>query len=53
MGVELRFLDLGGGLGILHTDSNFPSPKDLLKIIENELQDRDEKIILELEKHLR
>ncbi|MEC7773626.1 MAG: diaminopimelate decarboxylase, partial [Pseudomonadota bacterium] len=30
-----------------YTDSNFPSPKDLLKIIENELQDRDEKIILE------
>ena len=47
MGVELKFLDVGGGLGISYTDSNFPSPKDLLKIIENELQDRDEKIILE------
>ena len=47
MSIELKFLDVGGGLGISYTDSNFPSPKDLLKIIENELQDRDEKIILE------
>ena len=47
LGIELKFLDVGGGLGISYTDSNFPSPSNLIKDLENILGDRNEKIILE------
>ena len=47
LGIELKFLDLGGGLGISYTDSSFPSPSNLIKDLENILGDRTEKIILE------
>ena len=47
LGIELKFLDVGGGLGISYTDSNFPSPSNLIKGLENILSDRNEKIILE------
>ena len=47
LGIELKFLDVGGGLGISYTDSNFPSPSNLIKDLENILSDRNEKIILE------
>ena len=46
-GIELKFLDIGGGLGISYTEANFPFPGDLVKNIREELSDRDEKIILE------
>ena len=46
-GNELKFLDLGGGLGIPYNSDKTPSPKDLVSIIEEELKDRNEKIILE------
>ena len=46
-GNELKFLDLGGGLGIPYNNDKTPSPKDLVSIIEEELKDRNEKIILE------
>ncbi len=46
-GIELRFLDIGGGLGISYTESDFPFPGDLVKDIKKELNDRNEKIILE------
>ena len=47
MGVDLEFLDLGGGLGISYSNTDSPTPKDLIAIIEEELSDRSEKIILE------
>ena len=47
MGVDLEFLDLGGGLGISYSNTDSPTPKDLIAIIEKELSDRSEKIILE------
>ena len=46
-GIELRFLDIGGGLGISYTESDFPFPGNLVKDIKKELNDRNEKIILE------
>ena len=46
-GIELKFLDIGGGLGISYTEANFPFPGDLVKNIREELSDRNEKIILE------
>ena len=46
-GIELKFLDIGGGLGISYTEANFPFPGDLVKNIRDELSDRNEKIILE------
>ncbi len=46
-GIELKFLDIGGGLGISYTESDFPFPGDLVKNIKKELNDRNEKIILE------
>ena len=46
-GIELKFLDIGGGLGISYTESDFPFPGDLVKDIKKELNDRNEKIILE------
>ena len=46
-GIVLRFLDIGGGLGISYTESDFPFPGNLVKDIKKELNDRNEKIILE------
>ena len=46
-GIELKFLDIGGGLGISYTEANFPFPGDLVENIKEELSDRNEKIILE------
>ncbi len=46
-GIELEFLDLGGGLGIPYIDDIVPSAANLISLIEEEFKDRDEKIILE------
>ena len=46
-GIELEFLDLGGGLGITYIDDIVPSTANLISLIEDEFKDRDEKIILE------
>ncbi len=46
-GIKLEFLDLGGGLGISYSNLDTPTPKELADIIEQELEDRAEKIILE------
>ena len=43
----LDFLDLGGGLGISYFKSKIPTPKELVAVIEKELDDMNEKIILE------
>ena len=46
-GIELEFLDLGGGLGIKYIDDIVPSAANLITLFEDEFKDRDEKIILE------
>ena len=46
-GIDLEFLDLGGGLGITYIDDIVPSTANLISLIEDEFKDRDEKIILE------
>ena len=46
-GIDLEFLDLGGGLGITYIDDIVPSAANLISLIEDEFKDRDEKIILE------
>ena len=43
----LDFLDLGGGLGISYFKSKIPTPRELVAVIEKELDDMNEKIILE------
>ncbi len=47
IGHDLDFLDLGGGLGIPYENDKTPSPEELISIIEQELEDIDEKIVLE------
>ena len=47
IGHELDFLDLGGGLGIPYENDKTPSPEELISIIEQELEDIDERIVLE------
>ena len=46
-GINLQFLDLGGGLGISYSNLDTPMPNELAAIIEQELESRNEKIILE------
>ena len=46
-GIDLEFLDLGGGLGITYIDDIVPSTANLISLIEDEFKGRDEKIILE------
>ena len=46
-GINLQFLDLGGGLGISYNNLDTPMPNELAAIIEQELESRTEKIILE------
>ena len=47
IGHNLDFLDLGGGLGIPYENDKTPSPEELISIIEQELEDIDERIVLE------
>ena len=47
IGHDLDFLDLGGGLGIPYENDKTPSPEELISIIEQELEDIDERIVLE------
>lgn len=47
IGHDLDFLDLGGGLGIPYENDKTPSPEELISIIEKELEDIDERIVLE------
>jgi diaminopimelate decarboxylase len=47
MGIELDFLDLGGGLGVPYNGETPPSPSELVACLENELSERKERIIIE------
>jgi len=46
-GINLRHVDVGGGLGITYQDETPPSPQDYAAAILNELKDQGLKIILE------
>ena len=47
MGVDVRFLDLGGGLGITYDQEEPPHPKEFGQVLVRELQDMDVTLILE------
>ncbi len=47
LGVELEFLDLGGGLGVSYDCDIHPSPEDLISCLELEFNGRKERLILE------
>ena len=47
LGVELEFLDLGGGLGVSYDSDIHPSPADLISCLELEFKGRKERLILE------
>jgi diaminopimelate decarboxylase len=46
-GTPLRYMDIGGGLGITYRDELPPEPKAYGKVIENELKGTDLTVILE------
>ena len=46
-GIELDFLDLGGGLGVTYEDEVPPSPKELISSLEKKFSVRRERLILE------
>ena len=47
LGIELDFLDLGGGLGVPYTGETPQSPNELVACLESELSERKERIIIE------
>ena len=47
LGISLKFLDMGGGLGVSYEDENPPSPKELIALLENKFLERNERLILE------
>lgn len=47
IGIELKFLDMGGGLGVPYNGETPPDPSDLVKALESAMSDRKEKIVLE------
>ena len=47
LGIELDFLDLGGGLGVPYNGETPPSPNELVACLESELSERKERIIIE------
>jgi len=47
LGISLKFLDMGGGLGVSYEDENPPSPKELIALLENKFLVRNERLILE------
>jgi diaminopimelate decarboxylase len=46
-GIELKHLDIGGGLGITYNDETPPTPAEYVKIITETIQDHDLEIIME------
>ena len=47
IGIELEFLDLGGGLGVSYDSNIHPNPEDLISCLELEFKGRKERLILE------
>ncbi|WP_456388329.1 diaminopimelate decarboxylase [Desulfolithobacter sp.] len=46
-GIEIRYLDLGGGVGITYDDETPPHPHDYAAAVRSELGDMDVKLVLE------
>ena len=46
-GIHLRYIDLGGGLGIRYRDEKPPTPKQLAEALAHRLRGRDIKLLLE------
>lgn len=46
-GIELEYLDIGGGLGIDYEDQDVPRPRDMAETVQKYFKDREEKLILE------
>lgn len=47
MGLNVRYLDIGGGLGIRYTDEEPPHPEEYAEKIKKEIKDMDLTLILE------
>ncbi|HOJ70629.1 MAG TPA: diaminopimelate decarboxylase [Syntrophorhabdaceae bacterium] len=47
MGIGIRYLDIGGGLGITYKDETAPHPEEYAEAIKNELKDTGLTLILE------
>ena len=47
IGIDLEFLDLGGGLGVSYDSNIHPNPEDLISCLELEFKGRKERLILE------
>ncbi len=46
-GIELEYLDIGGGLGISYENQEIPRPRDMSATLQKYFKDRTEKLILE------
>lgn len=46
-GIPIKYLDIGGGLGITYDDEEPPLPRDYAKAIKNEMEDVNRTLILE------
>ncbi len=51
-GISLRYIDLGGGLGIRYKDENPPTPKQLSDELQRRLHGREVKLLLEPGRYL-
>ena len=51
-GIPLRYIDLGGGLGIRYKDEKPPTPKELAQELYPRLRNRDIKLLLEPGRYL-
>lgn len=51
-GITLRYIDLGGGLGIRYKDENPPTPKQLADELQTRLRGREIKLLLEPGRYL-
>ena len=47
LGIDLKFFDMGGGLGVPYLDESPPHPKELISMLEEVFVNRNEKLILE------
>jgi len=47
VGIAIRHLDIGGGLGVRYRDETPPTPSELLSAVREKLGDRDLKLVLE------
>src|SRR5262245_33186342 len=51
-GIPLRYIDLGGGLGIRYRDEKPPTPRQLAEDLQSRLRGRDIKLLLEPGRYL-